>query len=280
MIWDTESWVANTDDRFAGVVAANRAAGYDRSMGTLSRVAISTLSHNRVATDMIQTPEGRRRVDRHIEARPLAAAYGAVQHLIGEREFREILFTNGLPWVFAFHGLGGNPDDGTVVVVGDLGTLFEKGTPLFSGVRSLAEVRAKEPLRRQFQELPLGRPATHGGAAAMERTPAAPRGPAGHRGGRPAVPPVRRLRQRGPDGSDGRESYVPAGRERALPAGRPAGQGQLRATAGGDSHGSGRGPGAAGDHRLRFHRPARAQPQTAPASDQPAQPARCAAGWP
>ena len=50
MIWDTESWVANTDDRFAGVVAANRAAGYDRSMGTLSRMAVSTLSHNRVAT--------------------------------------------------------------------------------------------------------------------------------------------------------------------------------------------------------------------------------------
>ena len=158
MIWDTESWVANTDDRFAGVVAANRAAGYDRSMGTLSRVAISTLSHNRVAFDTIQAPEGRRRIDRHIEARPLAAAYGAVQHLIGEREFREIVFTNGLPWVFAFHGLGGNPDDGTVVVVGDLGTLFEKGTPLFSGVRSLAEVRAKDPLRRQFQDLPLADP--------------------------------------------------------------------------------------------------------------------------
>jgi hypothetical protein len=158
MIWDTESWVANTDDRFAGVVAANRAAGYDRSMGTLSRVAISTLSHNRVATDMIQTPEGRRRIDRHIEARPLAAAYGAVQHLIGEREFREIVFTNGLPWVFAFHGLGGNPDDGTVVIVGDLGTLFEKGTPLFSGVRSLDEVRAKEQLSREFRELPLGDP--------------------------------------------------------------------------------------------------------------------------
>lgn len=156
LIWDTESWVANTDDRFAGVVAANRAAGYDRSMGTLSRIAISTLSHNRVATDMVQTAEGRRRVERHIEARPLAAAYGAVQHLIGEREFREIVFTNGLPWVFAFHGLDGNPDDGTVVIVGDLATLFEKGTPLFSGVRSLDEVRAKEPLEREFRELPPG----------------------------------------------------------------------------------------------------------------------------
>jgi hypothetical protein len=32
-IWDTESWVANTDDRVAAVVAANRSAGYDRAMG-------------------------------------------------------------------------------------------------------------------------------------------------------------------------------------------------------------------------------------------------------
>ncbi|MDP6361276.1 MAG: hypothetical protein QF473_39550, partial [Planctomycetota bacterium] len=31
LIWDTESWVANTDDRVATVVATNRAAGYDRS---------------------------------------------------------------------------------------------------------------------------------------------------------------------------------------------------------------------------------------------------------
>ena len=32
-IWDTESWVANTDDRVAAVIAANRSAGYDRAMG-------------------------------------------------------------------------------------------------------------------------------------------------------------------------------------------------------------------------------------------------------
>lgn len=156
LIWDTESWVANADDRFAGVVASNRAAGYDRSMGTLSRTAISTLSHNRVEHDDIRTSEGKKRIERHIESRPLAAAYGAVQHFIGEREFREILFTNGLPWVFAFQGLNGNPDDGTVVVVGDLATLFEKGTPLFDGVRSLDEVKAKAPLRAEFAALAPG----------------------------------------------------------------------------------------------------------------------------
>lgn len=136
LIWDTESWVANSDDRFAGVVAANRAAGYDRSMGTLSRNAISTLSHNRVAHDNVRTADGRQRIERHLESYPLAAAYGAVQKFIGEREFREIVFTNGLPWVFAFDGLKGNPDDGTVVVVGDLAKLFEKGAPLFSSVQA------------------------------------------------------------------------------------------------------------------------------------------------
>jgi len=156
LIWDTESWVANADDRFAGVVAANRAAGYDRSMGTLSRTAISTLSHNRVEHDDIRVADGKKRIERHIESRPLAAAYGAVQHFIGEREFREIMFTNGLPWVFTFHGLNGNPDDGTVVVVGDLATLFEKGTPLFNGVRSLDEVKAKESLRADYAALTPG----------------------------------------------------------------------------------------------------------------------------
>lgn len=158
LIWDTESWVANTDDRFAGVVAANRAAGYDRSMGTLSRNAISTLSHNRVAQDDIRAPEGKQRVERHIEAYPLAAAYGAVQHFIGERDFRDILFTNGLPWVFTFQGLQGNPDDGTVVVVGDLATLFEKGTPLFSSVKQLdarKSARAKLVLETKGQPFTL-----------------------------------------------------------------------------------------------------------------------------
>jgi hypothetical protein len=153
LIWDTESWVANTDDRFAGVVAANRAAGYDRAMGTLSRIAVSTLSHDRIAYDTIKTADGNRRTERLIESRPLAAAYGAVQHLIGQREFREILFTNGLPWVFVFDGLQHNPDDGTVVVVGDVASLFQKGTPLFDSVRSLAEVADKQRLRDELAAL-------------------------------------------------------------------------------------------------------------------------------
>ena len=158
LIWDTESWVANSDDRFAGVVAANRAAGYDRSMGTLSRIAVSTLSHRRVARDRIRSDTGPKTITRLVESRPLAAAYAAVQHFIGERAFKEIVFQNGLPWVFAFHGLENNPDDGTVVVVGDLATLFEKGTPLFNGVRSLDEVRRKQALRTALNRLPAHDP--------------------------------------------------------------------------------------------------------------------------
>ena len=90
-VWDTESWVANSDERFASVVASNRAAGYDRSMGSLSRIAISTLSHRRVATETIRTDKGTEKIEKLLEARPLAASYGAVQNFIGEREFKEIL---------------------------------------------------------------------------------------------------------------------------------------------------------------------------------------------
>ena len=139
LIWDTESWVANTDDRFAGVVASNRAAGYDRALGTLSRIAVSTLSHNRIAYDTIRTEAGEERIEQVIESRSLAAAYGASQHLIGEREFDQILFDTGLPWVYVFQGLDGDPDDGTVVVLGDLGAIFggKEENHIFHTVRPL-----------------------------------------------------------------------------------------------------------------------------------------------
>ncbi|MFO7904165.1 MAG: hypothetical protein ACQESR_11825 [Planctomycetota bacterium] len=156
-IWDTESWTANTDDRFLGVVATNRAAGYDRSLGSLSRNAVSTLSHHRVGEEMIHTKDGEREIDRFIESRPLAASYGTVQHFIGERDFKEILFRNGLPWVFVFDGLNDNPDDGTVVLVGDIAPLFggKKTTGvLFDTVRSFDELSAKRELRKELADLP------------------------------------------------------------------------------------------------------------------------------
>ena len=156
LIWDTESWTANTDDRFLGVVASNRAAGYDRSLGSLSRIAVSTLSHHRTGTEIIHSDSGDQEIARAIDSRPLAASYGAVQHFLGEREFQEILFKNGLPWVFVFQGLDGNQDDGTVVVVGDIAPLFggKKATGiLFQTVRSLNEVSAKQTLRAELDAL-------------------------------------------------------------------------------------------------------------------------------
>ncbi len=154
LIWDTESWVANTDDRFAGVVATNRAAGYDRSMGIRGSNVTTVLSHHRIAYDTIQTEDGPKKIKRWIASWPVAAAVGAAQHFIGERDFREILFKNGLPWVYVFDGLDGNREDGTVVVLGDIGSLFNKGGALYRTVRSLDEVKARQAIRRQLDALP------------------------------------------------------------------------------------------------------------------------------
>lgn len=155
LVWDTESWVANTDDTFAGAVAAMRAAGYDRTLASLGRIAVSTLSHNRIAHDYIQTEDGKEKIERWIECRPLAAAYGAVQEFIGERDFEEILFKQSLPWIYTFKGMNNNPDDGTVVIVGDIAAHFtKKGMgPLFNGVRCLDEIKAKADTRKQLEEL-------------------------------------------------------------------------------------------------------------------------------
>lgn len=172
LIWDTESWVANTDDRVAGTVASNRAAGYDRALGIFYGNVCTQLGHNRVENIMVRHAEGKQvRQARPVHAWPPAAAVGAVQHFIGERSFREILFRNGLPWVYVFDGAAGQPDDGTLVVLGDLGELFSQpDTMLFRGVRSLAEVRGKAALRTQLAALPADSPER----AALEKRLAAP----------------------------------------------------------------------------------------------------------
>ncbi len=129
-IWDTESWVANTDDRVAAVIAANRSAGYDRAMGVFGG----------------NVHEGQ-------NAWSVAAAVGASQHFLGDRAFKELVFKNGLPWVMAFDGLNGNAEDGTVVVVGDLGEEFGADNLLFRTARGLTEVAHKEVLRKQLSAL-------------------------------------------------------------------------------------------------------------------------------
>jgi hypothetical protein len=151
-IWDTESWVANTDDRVATIVAGDRAAGYDRSMGVYSG-NISTENQETVVL-----PDGSKKPIDTFHAWSTAAAVGAAQHFIGERNFHEFLFKNGLPWVMEFDGLKGNPDDGTVVIVGDLNEAFGANIMLFHGVRGLAELKQDDALRPQLAALPADSP--------------------------------------------------------------------------------------------------------------------------
>ena len=152
-IWDTESWVANTDDRVAALVAANRAAGYDRAMGVYG---------GNIAEDNerdIRTADGKTRRIHNVTAWSVAPAIGASQHFIGERDFDRILFQNGLPWVFLFHGLPDasgkiNDEDGAAVVVGDIGEEFGADGLPFRTARGFAEKRHKAELKAQLAALP------------------------------------------------------------------------------------------------------------------------------
>lgn len=158
LIWDTESWVANSDDRIAGLVASNRAAGYDRSLGVYYGNLCTQLSHGRIQRDRIRTPEGTAQNVRPLHAWPAAATISAVQHFIGERNFSEILLKTSLPWIYVFDGMDGKEDDGTVVVVGDIGQLFNTEKILYRSVRSLAEVEQRMEAHRRLAELPAGDP--------------------------------------------------------------------------------------------------------------------------
>ena len=151
-IWDTESWVANTDDRVGTVVAGDRAAGYDRAMGVFWG---NISSENKVRVTM--PDKTLRQVDTY-NAWSTAAAEGAAVHFIGQRDFREILFKNGLPWVMIFDGPKDSPDDGTVVVTGDLGNTFQKDGLLFRGVKGMAEVKEKDALLQKYNGLPADSP--------------------------------------------------------------------------------------------------------------------------
>ncbi|OIP84509.1 MAG: hypothetical protein AUK44_02275 [Porphyromonadaceae bacterium CG2_30_38_12] len=152
LIWDTESWVGNTDDRIATVVATNRSAGYDRSMGIYGGYMISR--EHSGAKQRIRTKDGGKQIEAIPSVWSPAAAMGAVQHNIGERDFKELLFKNGLPWVMSFEGYKNNPDDGTVVVIGDIGEAFGAENVLFRDVRGLNEIAKKDEMRRKLAELP------------------------------------------------------------------------------------------------------------------------------
>ncbi len=127
-VWDTESWVGNSDDRVAAVVASMRSMGQDRTAGIFYGNVNSSekprIGGKECAVCQVWAP---------------GAAIAAANKLIGQRAFREIVFKNGLPWVFRFDGLPGKtgaarPDDGTLVIVGDLGKTYDRNRCLFRSV--------------------------------------------------------------------------------------------------------------------------------------------------
>ncbi|MFH0757952.1 MAG: hypothetical protein V2B15_11745 [Bacteroidota bacterium] len=154
LIWDTESWVGNTDDRIATVVATNRSAGYDRSMGIYGGYMISRPHDGEGLKQTIRTSGGTTEIDAIPGVWSPAAAMGAVQHMIGERDFEELLFKNGLPWVMSFNGYPDKPDDGTIVVIGDIGEAFGSDNVLFREVRGLKEALEKEEIRKSIAGMP------------------------------------------------------------------------------------------------------------------------------
>ncbi|MDQ2731288.1 MAG: hypothetical protein M3Y56_06480, partial [Armatimonadota bacterium] len=156
-IWDTESWVANTDDRVAAVVAADRAAGYDRAMGIFGGNIAENFDYD------MRLPDGKTKHVNGVNAWSVAAAVGASQHFIGERPFKELLFKNGLPWVMLFDGLPDGEgrvaaDDGTIVVVGDIGEEFGKDQLLFRTATGLKNRPRQQELERQIAALPADAP--------------------------------------------------------------------------------------------------------------------------
>lgn len=158
-IWDTESWVANTDDRVAATVASDRAAGYDRAMGVFGG--------NIAQEDNVlqRLPDGKNEKIKVVQSWPVAAAVGAAQHFLGEREFDQVLFKNGLPWVMLFKGLPG-PDgkpmteDGTIVVVGDLGEEFGHDGLLFRTAHGIQNVSLIAEAKRKLAALPPDAPSS------------------------------------------------------------------------------------------------------------------------
>jgi hypothetical protein len=139
-VWDTESWVANSDDRVAAVIASMRAMGQDRTAGIYAGNVFTSEKPRIDGTEYAVA-----------QVWSAGASVAACQHFIGQREFKEILFKNGLPWVFVFDGLRQkvgderngpvNPDDGTVVVTGDLSASYDKNRTLFRSVALAPDAR-------------------------------------------------------------------------------------------------------------------------------------------
>ncbi len=123
-VWDTESWIANSEDRFGGVIASMRAQGQSRTAGIFGGNVYESLN---------QKIDGK--IVPIIQMYPPAASVVATTKFIGQRDFDHLLMGEGLPWVFLFKSLPGKSEDGTMVVVGDLAQIYDAGRTPFRNVK-------------------------------------------------------------------------------------------------------------------------------------------------
>ena len=148
-VWDTESWIANSEDRVGLVVASMHAMGQERAMGVYA---------GNVYEPQNVVLEGGKR-ETVVQAWSTAAAVAASTRLVGQRPFRELLFQNGLPWIFVFEGRPGQTeDDGTVVVCGDLGGAYSRNLLLFRTLHGLKNQEQVRALQKKLAALPAQAP--------------------------------------------------------------------------------------------------------------------------
>jgi hypothetical protein len=147
-VWDTESWVGNSEDRVGGVLASMRSLGQSRTAG---------IFHGNVYSVQEAQIDGARV---HVaQTYPPAAAVAATQKFIGQRPFKQLVIKNGLPWIYEFGGrplspddkIAGKPDDGTLVVLGDLGALYDRDRTLFRTVYGLQNRAEVEVAKKQLE---------------------------------------------------------------------------------------------------------------------------------
>ena len=144
LVWDTESWMANSDDRVLPFVASSLAIGQQRVMGTFAGNVYQ-----------VQKSEGKVPV---VQSWSPAANVAAAASLIGQRPFEKLLFQNGLPWVFIFGGTPGKDgvplaEDGTIVVCGDLDGVYDRDLLLFRSVHGLENASQLAQLEGQKKDM-------------------------------------------------------------------------------------------------------------------------------
>lgn len=154
-VWDTESWIGNTDDHVGGVIATMRSLGQSRTAGIFQGnvYAVNSVNVDNKPINIVQVYSP-------------GAALAATQKFIGQRPFKQLVIKGGLPWVFEFGGrplspdglTEGSPDDGTIVVTGDIGAFSERGRTLFRTVYGLKNQADVDAAQKALAALPAGSP--------------------------------------------------------------------------------------------------------------------------